>query len=49
MRGLIYLGVLAFSVMLANAAQAERRVALVIGNSAYQNVSHLSNPANDAN
>jgi hypothetical protein len=30
-------------------ALAEKRVALVIGNSAYQNVTPLSNPANDAN
>ncbi|SDJ37399.1 Uncharacterized protein, contains caspase domain [Bradyrhizobium lablabi] len=29
-------------------AHAERRVALVIGNSAYQNVAKLSNPANDS-
>eukprot|EP01025_Chloroclados_australasicus_P025507 TRINITY_DN25471_c0_g1_i1.p2 TRINITY_DN25471_c0_g1~~TRINITY_DN25471_c0_g1_i1.p2 ORF type:complete len:149 (-),score=15.67 TRINITY_DN25471_c0_g1_i1:31-441(-) len=32
----------------ASAAWAERRVALVIGNSAYQNTSELANPANDA-
>ncbi|MBN8980576.1 MAG: caspase family protein, partial [Rhizobiales bacterium] len=30
-------------------AAAEKRVALVIGNSAYQNVTPLTNPANDAN
>lgn len=30
------------------AASAEKRVALVIGNSAYQNVTPLTNPANDA-
>jgi hypothetical protein len=29
-------------------AYAERRVALVIGNSAYKNVPKLANPANDA-
>ncbi|TPQ26778.1 caspase (peptidase), partial [Bradyrhizobium guangdongense] len=29
-------------------AMAERRVALVIGNSAYKNVARLTNPANDA-
>ena len=35
--------------MLAQAsALAEKRVALVIGNSAYQNVGRLTNPANDA-
>jgi hypothetical protein len=30
-------------------AQAEKRVALVVGNSAYQNASPLANPAKDAN
>jgi protein-disulfide isomerase len=30
-------------------AHAESRVALVIGNGAYQNVAHLPNPVNDAN
>jgi hypothetical protein len=35
-------------VLLAGPAQAERRVALVVGNSAYQYVSRLDNPANDA-
>ena len=30
------------------AAHAERRVALVMGNSAYKNVARLANPANDA-
>ena len=29
-------------------ALADKRVALVIGNSAYRNVAKLSNPANDA-
>ena len=32
----------------ASAAHAERRVALVIGNSAYQHTSRLANPKNDA-
>jgi TPR repeat protein len=31
-----------------SSAHAERRVALVVGNSAYQNVSRLDNPTNDA-
>jgi uncharacterized caspase-like protein len=35
-------------VAASTAALAERRVALVIGNSAYQNVSKLANPANDS-
>lgn len=35
--------------LLAGGAQAEKRVALVIGNGAYQNASQLTNPSNDAN
>ena len=34
---------------LAASAHADKRVALVIGNSAYQNVAALTNPINDAN
>ncbi|MDU6244543.1 MAG: caspase family protein, partial [Bradyrhizobium sp.] len=34
-------------VLLCHQALAEKRVALVIGNSAYQNVPQLTNPAND--
>jgi DNA segregation ATPase FtsK/SpoIIIE-like protein len=37
-----------FSGLFGGPAHAEKRVALVIGNSNYQNVSHLENPANDA-
>ncbi|MGI0018411.1 MAG: caspase family protein, partial [Nitrosotalea sp.] len=41
--------VLAATVLLVCCpAWAEKRVALVIGNSTYQNADHLSNPANDA-
>ena len=44
---LIFLAI--FTVWLAcGPAQAERRVALVIGNSAYKSVPKLTNPANDA-
>lgn len=32
----------------ASSAHAEKRVALVVGNSAYQNVARLENPSNDA-
>src|SRR5260221_2262319 len=32
----------------ADTARADKRVALVIGNSAYKNISRLENPANDA-
>jgi uncharacterized caspase-like protein len=43
------LGLISCSVWLAcGPAMAERRVALVIGNSAYKNVARLTNPANDA-
>src|SRR5262245_10545149 len=38
-----------FSTMQSvGAAEAPKRIALVIGNSAYQNVSALTNPVNDA-
>jgi hypothetical protein len=36
------------ALALATPAAAEKRVALVIGNSAYQNVTRLDNPRNDA-
>ncbi|MCG6203181.1 caspase family protein [Rhodopseudomonas sp. HC1] len=36
------------AVLWQSPAQAEKRVALVIGNSGYQNVSRLDNPKNDA-
>jgi Caspase domain len=36
------------SLLSADPAAAEKRVALVIGNSAYQNVTRLDNPRNDA-
>jgi hypothetical protein len=39
---------LLLSLVSASPAQAEKRVALVIGNSAYQNVTKLDNPRNDA-
>jgi uncharacterized caspase-like protein len=44
------LGALIFAVVMAwaNIAWADKRVALVIGNSGYQNVARLANPANDA-
>lgn len=40
--------ILAVAGLLSGPALADRRVALVIGNSAYQNVVKLANPANDA-
>lgn len=36
------------SLLLAAPAVAEKRIALVVGNSAYQNVTRLDNPRNDA-
>jgi len=53
MRGLGLFGSLKFWIvasllLLGQPALAEKRVALVLGNSAYQNVPPLSNPVNDA-
>ncbi|MBH5398841.1 YARHG domain-containing protein [Bradyrhizobium sp. CNPSo 4010] len=42
------LSALLFAACFAFPAAAERRIALVIGNSAYQSVSRLENPRNDA-
>ena len=42
------LSLAAFAICLSQTALADKRVALVIGNSAYQNVPRLTNPANDA-
>jgi hypothetical protein len=44
----LLLCLLVASNLLAGAAAAEKRVALVIGNSSYVNVRQLANPANDA-
>jgi uncharacterized caspase-like protein len=40
--------VLLIALLFATSAAAEKRVALVIGNSAYQNVTRLDNPRSDA-
>lgn len=45
---LIWIVLFIFFVHLNNAYASEKRVALVIGNSAYENVSKLANPKNDA-
>ena len=37
-----------FAISISPAAHAEKRVALVIGNSAYQDAPELKNPRNDA-
>jgi uncharacterized caspase-like protein len=47
-RNLIFLCALLPLLSFASSAHAEKRVALVVGNSAYQNVARLDNPANDA-
>ena len=44
-----HLAALALVVLCLTPARAERRVALVIGNSSYLHVPRLDNPANDAN
>jgi uncharacterized caspase-like protein len=41
--------VLSSTVIFAQASFAESRVALVIGNAAYENAPHLANPVHDAN
>ncbi|WP_441229500.1 caspase family protein [Tardiphaga sp. 215_C5_N2_1] len=46
--GLVASVVFALSLLSQSALAADKRVALVIGNSAYQNVVKLANPANDA-
>ncbi len=48
LRAMILFGLLA-ATLLPESAQAERRVALVVGNSAYANAASLRNPRNDAN
>lgn len=45
----LYIMVLLVGLISSFAAKAQSRVALVIGNSAYQNVPALPNPVNDAN
>ncbi|MFD2184273.1 caspase family protein [Rhodoplanes azumiensis] len=44
----LWIAVLGLAVPIADPALADRRVALVIGNSAYENVGKLDNPHNDA-
>jgi len=44
----VFLGVLLFAGWISTAAAADKRVALVIGNSTYKVVPRLANPENDA-
>ena len=48
-RGLLFSLMVFVAAVFASMAQAERRIALVIGNSAYRNASALPNTINDAN
>ncbi|KIZ45516.1 peptidase C14, caspase catalytic subunit p20 [Rhodopseudomonas palustris] len=47
-RGALAAMIALLSVLSADPAAAEKRVALVVGNSAYQNITRLDNPRNDA-
>ena len=47
-RATLILAILIAAAFFSAPAQAEKRVALVIGNSAYRNIPSLTNPANDA-
>jgi hypothetical protein len=47
-RNLVYVFCLAVGALSATAACAERRVALVIGNSSYKNAPQLRNPISDS-
>jgi uncharacterized caspase-like protein len=47
-RVVLILGLLVAALLPASGARAERRVALVVGNSAYSNATVLRNPRNDA-
>ena len=46
--GILKLALVAALLLICGPALADKRVALVIGNSAYQNVPPLANPVNDA-
>jgi Caspase domain len=48
LRRILLFAIIALVSLSVGRASAERRVALIIGNSAYQNVAQLTNPANDA-
>jgi hypothetical protein len=47
-RGALAAAIALLSLLSAGPAAAEKRVALVVGNSAYQNITRLDNPRNDA-
>ena len=47
-RGALAAVIAVLSLLSADPAAAEKRIALVVGNSAYQNITRLDNPRNDA-
>src|ERR1700687_6300426 len=47
-RGALAAVIALLPLLLAGPATAEKRIALVVGNSAYQNIARLDNPRNDA-
>ena len=47
-RGALPAVIALLSLLSAGPATAEKRIALVVGNSAYQNITRLDNPRNDA-
>src|SRR3954462_11131870 len=47
-RLMMLIGLVAMTLASASAAQADRRVALVVGNAAYASTASLRNPRNDA-
>ena len=49
MRGFLILFLMLAAISTSGQARAEKRIALVIGNGAYQNTAPLNNPSNDAN
>jgi len=48
-KGFLVCAIALAAALLATAAEADRRVAFVIGNSAYRNATSLPNTINDAN
>lgn len=48
MRKLAFLALAAIACLSSTVAMADKRVALVIGNSTYQHAPNLANPVNDA-
>src|SRR5664279_5011762 len=47
-RGAVVAAIVVLSILSTGPAAAEKRIALVVGNSAYQNITPLDNPRTDA-